>query len=279
MNQLQVNHLTRFSGSKKTQYARHCQDLIQCFPHRPLASTNCCVVLMVSQETLEKRIKQLSVLYDIWSFTMTVRAENLEARAFYKQHWTSILWSPCPRKCAQKDTGPLCPSPSQPPTLATKNVELSISHHLVVLQTGNHDLWQNDDPSSSYASTAVNQQWRVGALGFTCTVCMTSNRLDLFKVCYEKNQWNTKVLRDNGIYTKPTTISLFSPLRRLQIRSTGHQGTRANYGDCRQISASAQTRWRRYELAAHSTYGKPSLKNAFLGWQNGRVGKGTHRDW
>lgn len=186
MNQLQVNHLTRFSGSKKTQYARHCQDLIQCFPHRPLASTNCSVVLMVSQETREKRMKQLSVLYDIWSFTMTVRAENLEARAFYKQHWTSILWSLCPRKCAQKDTGPLCPSPSQPPTLATKNIELSISHHLVVLQTGNHDLWQNDDPSSSYASTAVHQQWRVGALGFTCTVCMTSNRLDLFKVCYEK---------------------------------------------------------------------------------------------
>lgn len=54
--------------------------------------------------------------------------------------------------------------------------------HLIVFQTSNHDLWQNDDTSSSYPSTAVDQQWRVGIFWFTCTVCMTSNRLDLFKV-------------------------------------------------------------------------------------------------
>lgn len=146
---------------------------------------------------------------------MTVRAKNLEARAFYRQHWTSILWSPCPRKCAQKDTGPLCPSPSQPPTLATKNIELSISHHLVVLQTGNHDLWQNDDPSPSYASTAVHQQWRVGALGFTCTVCMTSNRLDLFKVCCEKKiseiQKYSETMAYIYIYIQSQQPSLYSP--------------------------------------------------------------------
>ena len=77
----------------------------------------------------------------------------------------------------------LC-SPAQSGTPGHPKMRSSFQRgrYLVVLQTGDHDLRQDDHPGAAHPRAAVHQHRQVGVLWVTDAVGVSPHRLDLLQV-------------------------------------------------------------------------------------------------